>query len=207
MPFKKAPDLVGRKFGRLLVLRRNGSSKAKKALWLCVCDCGGTASVITHDLLSGHTQSCGCLNREAIKEKSLKHGKSGEKIFFVWFEIKQRCLNHQNKHYKNYGGRGIKLFDEWKNFQPFYDFVSKLPNFGENGYSLDRINNNGNYEPGNVRWATQREQSNNTRKNIWITHENETHTLAEWARIYKVDYLVMYRKYKKGQDIFKLERK
>lgn len=202
MPYKQAPNLIGQRFNRLLVVKRNGSSKAKKALWLCYCDCGGSASVITHDLLSGHSQSCGCIGREKTRERSLKHGKSSEKIFFVWNEIVQRCTKENCKSFKNYGGRGIKLYDKWKDFQTFYDYVSALPHYGEKGYSLDRINNDGNYAPNNVRWATQREQSNNTRNNIWIVHNNEKHTLAEWARIYKTDYQAMYRKYKKGQDIF-----
>ena len=96
-----------------------------------------------------------------------KHGKRYEKIWHVWQGMKKRCYYKKHKDYKNYGGRGITVCDEWKNdFQTFYDYVSQLQHYGEVGYSLDRINTNSNYEPGNVRWATSKEQRNNRRDSI-----------------------------------------
>lgn len=199
---KNAPDLVGNKFGRLTVIERHGISKSKKALWKCICDCGGFAIVTTQDLKNGHTKSCGCLKIEEVKKRSKTHGMSNNNLFFVWFAIKDRCFNQNNKKYKHYGGRGITVCDEWKNdFQAFYDYVSQLPHFDEEGYSIDRINNNGNYEPGNVRWATKTEQANNRNNTIVLTIDKETHTLPEWSRILGVKYNTLYYRYKNNIKI------
>lgn len=136
-----APNLIGQKFNRLLVT--------------------------TQDLTNGHTKSCGCFLKESTGKRSSTHGMSHENIFFVWNSMLQRCFNPHNKSFSRYGGRGIIVCDEWKNdFQSFYDYVSKLPHFCEAGYSLDRINNDGNYEPDNVRWATSIEQANNRKGKV-----------------------------------------
>lgn len=158
----KALDLTGRRFGRLTVLERKGSKNGKSA-WLCRCDCGNE-KIITASNLKTNTVSCGCYHKEIAKEANIVHGRTHTKFAYIWNSMKQRCFNPNNKAFKNYGGRGITVCEEWKNdFQTFYDYVSSLPHFGEPGYSLDRINNDGNYEPGNVKWATKNEQNNNRR--------------------------------------------
>ena len=161
---KEAPNLIGCKFERLVIVERYGTSKSKKALWKCICDCGGSTIATTQDLKNGHTKSCGCLKDELVKTRSTKHSMSNNSLFFAWETMKQRCFNQNNKNYKHYGGRGITVCEEWKkSFQAFYNYVSQLSHFGEEGYSLDRINNDGNYEPGNIRWATAKIQANNRR--------------------------------------------
>lgn len=160
----KIKNLEGQRFGRLLVLEMTQKRINRNVVWSCLCECGKYAEVKSGDLIRGRTKSCGCFRVDTAVETHTFHGKRNTKINFIWGSMKQRCLNANNKGFKNYGGRGIKVCDEWKNsFQAFYDYVSKLPHFGEKGYSLDRINNDGNYEPGNVRWATRKEQSNNRR--------------------------------------------
>ena len=160
----KPIDLTGRKFGRLTALEKVGRNNQGNALWKCKCTCGNISIVRGLDLRSGNTSSCGCLKSEMTTLRLKKHGMTGTKIHDLWCNIKQRCLSESNSHYEGWGGRGITICQEWQNdFQAFYDYVSQLPHFGEKGYSLDRINNDGNYEPGNVRWATPKEQANNRR--------------------------------------------
>ena len=160
----KRIDLTGHKFGRLKVLKMVGCNKWGEAMWLCECECGNLVSVTSNNLRRLHTRSCGCLQKEAASSSNTTHGKRGTKLYPAWNMMKDRCSNQNSKAYKNYGGRGIRVCEEWKNsFQAFYDYVSKLPHFNEKGYSLDRINNDGNYEPNNVRWATRYEQVHNRR--------------------------------------------
>lgn len=159
----KFTDLTGRKFGRLTVLKRV-ENKGGHLCWECLCDCGNIKIVRGFHLCDGHTLSCGCLQKERTAETHTTHGMNQSRLHKIWIGMKNRCFNPKNYGFKNYGGRGIKVCDEWKDdFQAFYDHVSQLPHFGEEGYSLDRINNNGNYEPGNVRWATRTEQNKNKR--------------------------------------------
>lgn len=160
----KLIDLTGRRFGRLVVVKRS-KNNGKLPMWLCKCDCGKEIDVCGCNLRTKHTRSCGCVRKETTAKRSIKHGMSKNPLFGAWNTMRQRCLNPKNHKYKNYGGRGIKVCQEWQDsFQAFYDHVSQLPHFGENGYSLDRIKNDGNYEPNNVRWASDTEQANNRRK-------------------------------------------
>ena len=152
----------GQRFGRLTVIERRGSLHGASA-WLCRCDCGNEI-IATASNLKGATNSCGCYQKDRARETQTKHSMSHTKISYVWNSMKQRCYNPSNKGYKNYGGRGITVYKGWKeNFQEFYNYVSKLPHFGQMGYSIDRIDNDGNYEPGNIRWATRTQQSRNRR--------------------------------------------
>ena len=161
----KAIDLTGKRFNRLTVLERTANNSHGRAMWVCRCDCGNIVTVWGGNLRNGHTQSCGCLQREHASKASRLHGMTKTRIYSVWKQMRQRCLNPNHKRFNDWGGRGITVCREWQDsFEAFYDHVSQLPNFGESGYSLDRINNNGNYEPGNVRWATRKEQRHNRRK-------------------------------------------
>lgn len=162
---RKIIDLKGQQFGRLIVLEYSHTDKRGYAMWKCQCNCGNETTVCGRSLRTGHTISCGCLHKERMDIARKSHSKSKTHIYQTWSDMKQRCFNNKNKAFKYYGDRGITVCDEWKDsFEAFYDYVSQLPHFGEAGYSLDRINNDGNYEPNNVRWATLSEQNKNKRK-------------------------------------------
>ena len=169
---KKRIDLTGQRFGRLAAIAYVGRS------WLCKCDCGSETVILTSSLRSGRTQSCGCLKREKLREKLTTHGCSGMKAYSSWVDMKDRCLNHHNSDYKNYGGRGIQVCKRWLKFENFLENMGERPK----SLTLDRINNDGNYEPGNCRWATQTEQNRNSRHNRWIEYQGETKRLIDWSK-------------------------
>lgn len=167
----KLVDLTGMKFGAWTVLYRAENDKHGSTRWMCKCDCGTISAITAATLKNGKSRGChACLwNRQlhpaAHTDGSRRYVNNKEtKIFRRWNYMKSRCYDPKNKAYKNYGGRGIVMCDEWKHsFQAYFDYVSKLDHFGEEGYSLDRIDNNGNYEPGNVRYCTKSEQEHNKR--------------------------------------------
>lgn len=161
----KRIDLTNQKFGRLTVIEYVGDRK-----WSCLCECGNRKVIEGASLRGNRTHSCGCYNLDRISERSIKHGFCHTKIYNAYKGMKERCFNPNHQAYKNYGGRGIAVCEEWKSdFQVFYDYVSKLPHFGEDGYTLYRIDNDGNYEPNNVRWATRKEQYMNRRMKNAVT--------------------------------------
>lgn len=152
------------RFGRLVVLDKAEKTKDGHSKWRCRCDCGKDTIVIGINLTSGRTSSCGCLRNEKTTERLSIHKGYNTPTYKTWANMIQRCTNNKNKDFEHYGGRGITVYTEWrKDFSAFFAYVSQLPHFSEDGYSLDRINNDGNYEPGNVRWATRIEQNNNRR--------------------------------------------
>ncbi|MBQ7705132.1 MAG: hypothetical protein IJT73_06890 [Selenomonadaceae bacterium] len=177
----KLKDLTGLKFGRLTVIERAGS-KNGFATWRCKCDCGNIHIVSGVCLTSGASKSCGCLQREITQKRATTHGKSHTKLYYIWRGIKCRCFNVNDAFFIDYGGRGISIYPEWiDNFQAFYDYVSTLENFGKEGCSLDRINNNGNYEPNNLRWANASEQQRNSRQNRFVNFNGDEVTVVEAA--------------------------
>ena len=177
-------DLTGIKFGRLTVIERIGTNDRGEATWLCKCDCGKSKITYGSNLRKGRTKSCGCLNSDIARNRFLKHGQRFTRLYDIWRNMRYRC---NDVHNKDYGGRGISVCEEWdKSFLSFQEWAYK------NGYSknltIDRIDNNGNYEPSNCRWATPKEQGNNKRNNLKIYFNGEIYTPSEYAQKYGVSY-------------------
>lgn len=177
-------DLTGEKFGRYTILEFV-ERRGKNYYWKCKCDCGNER--IVQNPKSSRTVSCGCYNREVIT----KHGLDGTKLYHVLNAMKHRCYSKKNKSYHHYGGRGITICDEWLNDpREFVNWANE--NGYEHGLTIDRINVNGNYEPSNCRWVTPKRQGNNTRVNVNITFNGETHTLHEWSEILGIPYQTLH---------------
>lgn len=185
---RKPKNLLGRRFGRLLVESRYvGETRHRAAHWNCTCDWGGVAVHRSDVLLSGGAQSCGCLASEVRAETAREvgyqnktHGQAsrgrGESALYItWAGMKARCLNPSSTNYPRYGGRGIAVCERWMTFENFAADMGTRPP----GHSLDRINPNGNYEPGNCRWATPTEQNRNRRDNRILSYHGEMLTLSE----------------------------
>lgn len=183
----KKLNLIKHTFERLTVLESMGSDKHRKQIYKCQCKCGKIVIVGASDLLRGNNKSCGCLRLENITRLNATHMKSKTLLHQVWLAMKGRCFNKNNKAYKNYGGRGIIVCNEWKNdFQIFYDWAV------ENGYSegltIERKNNDKNYEPYNCKWATRKEQNSNTRRTHFIEYNGISMTMTEWAKYLEIKY-------------------
>ena len=170
-------DLISKKFNYLTVLERKGShvspSGTKCALYLCRCDCGKEVIVQARNLRNGNTKSCGCMKSELVSKVLTKHGHAKrdntERLYHVWKSILNRCYTKSNSHYERYGGRGISVCDEWKNSYEAFKEWAYANGYDENAKfgdcTIDRINNDGNYEPNNCRWVDMKTQANNTRRN------------------------------------------
>lgn len=177
-------DLTGKRFGRLTVLGVDGKDKHNNYLWKCRCDCGEITHATRTCLKNGHKRSCGCLMREECGNRCRKHGLYKDRVYHIYYGIKQRCENPKSSSYKHYGGRGICV--EWSDWQSFREWA--LSNGYQDGLTLDRIDVNGNYEPSNCRWITQAEQMRNTRKTRYLTYQGETKPLIEWCELLGVRF-------------------
>lgn len=210
---KNSPNFInlkGQTFGKLIVIERIKNDKRGETRWLCKCKCGNTTKVLGSHLRKGETKSCGCFKLDRQKEIIKKNNIDFDTFYrlkYIFNHLKNRCINKKNLSYKNYGGRGIKVCDEWldkKNgFSSFCNWA--IQNGYQNNLTIDRIDVNKNYEPNNCRWVTMLEQENNRRNNIIIKYNEQTHTLKEWSRILNLNYNTMYSRYTKKfciEDIF-----
>jgi len=184
-------DLTGKKYGRLVVIGFAGRSPGKSPgrsyfLWVCECECSATCTVDGCSLRSGNTKSCGCLARDRSILRSTTHGKAKLPEYRIWSGIISRCLNPTRDRYRYYGARGITIAPEWRNdFTKFLEHVGPRPS---PKHEIDRIDNNGHYEPGNVRWVTHRENCRNKRGNRIVEYDGQSRTLVEWAEILGVSH-------------------
>ena len=200
-------DLTGQKFGKLIVLRRIDDyifpKGSKTVRYECLCECGTIKAVTGNNLRSGNTTSCGCYKKEVAIHNmpdNKKHGLSHGRLYGIYVDMKRRCYEEHNSHYSNYGGRGIRVCDEWLEDNTNF-FTWAL----ENGYSddltLDRIDVNGNYEPSNCRWTTWKEQLRNRRDTVKYTINGEEKSLREWCEIYKIRFGLVYGRIAQGMTV------
>jgi hypothetical protein len=194
---KKYEDITaGKVFGRITVLETAGRNKHGHLQWLCKCECDGkTIIVLDHNLKKGYTKGCGCLKKD---KKYSQRGEFHKQIYSVYCNMKVRCYNENHECYHHYGGRGIKICDEWlDDYMNFYNWA--IATGYTKGLSIDRIDVNGNYEPLNCRWITMEEQQKNKRNNFYITIGDETKILSEWSKISGLSVFVI--KYRVNQGI------
>lgn len=160
------------RFGRLVVI---GSINVRGLGigWKCLCDCGTEIYAAGGNLDSGNTQSCGCLHRDNHRT----HGKTKSRVYVIWKAMRRRCQNPKALEFKNYGGRGISVCERWQTFENFYEDMGDPPD----GFSIERNDNDGNYEPSNCRWASYKEQLNNTRSNRFLEAFGKRQTLTQWS--------------------------
>lgn len=205
----KPIDITGKKFNRLTAIRLHHIEKynhGTKHFWLYKCDCGNEVVLNKNNVSNGHTQSCGCFQREQTAKASSSHNLSRVRLYHIWNGIKARCYNKNNPAYKYYGGRGICICEKWKDdFKAFYDWSMnngyKEETRKSNNYNIltiDRIDTNGNYCPENCRFVTAKEQSRNVRTNTLITYNNESRCLSEWAEIFGIDSELLRERLKRN---------
>lgn len=201
----RVKNLTGRKFNRLTIKSFSHMS-GTHSFWDCLCDCGNSKIIRGTSITNGQAKSCGCLRAELkakyLKENrpALKHGMSATPTYQTWSNMKKRCYNVACKDFPQYGGRGIKVCKRWRDsFQAFFYDMGERPK----GLTLDRINNNGDYAPENCRWATTREQSLNTSRNVCVTIGSKTHTITQWCEILGLDKGVIFSRHHRGWSPYK----
>ncbi len=175
-------DITGKKYGRLTVIEIYDKNHGK-IKWKCKCDCGAIVIVTGNNLKNGHTQSCGCYKKEKNIEIHTTHGGRRSRLYRIWTGMKTRCYDKNCRCFPNYGGKGIKVCNEWMGENGFETFRRwALDNGYSDGLSIDRINVEGDYSPDNCRWANTYTQANNTTASRYITINGKTQTVAEWEK-------------------------
>ena len=199
-------DLTGQRFGKLTVIKFSKdvqSGNRKRKYWLCRCDCGNIKEVRTDCLTSGNVKSCGCLHIENSYKNLTdkyrfkpKYEIQNKRLYHIWNGMKHRCYNSEDEKYHRYGGRGISICDEWLNFDNFAKW--SLNNGYADNLSIDRINNDGNYEPSNCRWTNNKQQCRNRRTNIKTQYNGKEMTLIEISEITNIPYVTLNDRYHRG---------
>lgn len=193
-------DLTGQRFGRLTAIAPAGKNKSGNYMWECVCDCGTRTVVASGGLRSGTIVSCGCYIREVTSKRSKTHGETGTRLYKIWIGMKNRCHNPEADNYKDYGGRGIAVCEEWRHSYLTFSTWAKQNGYADN-LSIDRIDNDKGYSPDNCRWVNRFVQGNNKRSNAVFTIDGETKTVTQWARIYGINPITVFSRLYKGMDI------
>lgn len=192
----KPLDLIGQKFGRLLVLEKLQQRDAhKKVVWRCKCDCGKLHDINTKSLRSSNVQSCGCLRTE----KATKHGMRNTRTYRIWNQMRNRCENPNHIYYRLYGGKNIKVCSRWKNFKNFYADMGAAPD----ELTLERVNGSKGYSKANCKWATRKQQAINRSSTVFITFQNETYCVSDWARKIGIRQDTLRYRLKQGWSIEK----
>lgn len=189
---RQIKDMTGQKFGRLTVLHRLYNYHKKGVYWLCVCECGNLTEVNGKDLRKGNTKSCGCFRGRYPRIK-----KNQPRLYRIYHNMRNRCHYKKHDRYKNYGGRGIKVCDEWLNSYKSFENWALTHGYNDN-LTIDRIDANGNYEPNNCKWSTKKQQSRNTTKNVYLTYNNETMIIKDWATKLNTNYATILSRYHRG---------
>jgi len=187
-------DMTGKVCGRLTVIRGFGLNKDGRYQWLCKCECGNEVTVVGKQLRKG-TKSCGCLRIARNSEAKRTHNASKNLVYRVWKSMRARCNCSTDKSYPNYGGRGIRVCDKWSGQNGYENFIADMGPRPE-GMSIERLNNNGNYEPGNCKWATRAEQNRNSRRNIFVEYQGEKMIVKDAAKKMGVDYYTLITRVK-----------
>ena len=182
-------------FGDLTIIGPSKSQVVGFSRWLCVCVCGKKVDVIGSDLVSGNTKSCGCRRVRVSKVLHKKHGLSKSPEYQVWAGMIARCGNPKHEAYQYYGGRGISVCARWKSFEKFFEDIGKRPSAR---HLLERIDNDGNYGPRNVKWATRVEQGQNKRNNHLICIRGKEKTISAWARELRIDRTILKDRIRRG---------
>lgn len=185
-------DLTGQRFGKLVVIGRAPNGNCGQTRWMCECDCGNLTSATSQHLRAGNTKSCGCgkakFTAEFNRATKTSHGGASHtnrsRLYKIYTGMKSRCFQKHSRAYKDYGGRGITICNEWLGEHGFENFRDWSLSHGyRDDLTIDRIDNDGNYSPENCRWVTMKQQTNNTRRNRYLTLNGETHTATEWGEI------------------------
>lgn len=197
-------DMIGKRFGMLTVLEEIEQKNSRGlTCYVCLCDCGNTVNVCGRDMTRKHTFSCGCLHKNMMQKRFLKHGGHGTRLYSIWKGMNTRCNSKNTDYYKHYGGKGVKICDEWKDFSVFRDWA--LTNGYADNLTLDRIDFNGDYCPDNCRWLTMKEQSNNRSTNHRITYKGMTKTISQWADYFGLSYGAMSARVYNGWSMERIE--
>jgi hypothetical protein len=191
-------NLAGRKFGFMTAIEPTGERRRGQVVWRVRCDCGVIKSVPSYTLTSGAALSCGCYRLAQTSKANRTHGQSESTEFKIWTSMLTRCENPNASRYMKYGGRGISICERWHKFENFLADMGPRPSMN---HSIDRINNDGNYEPENCRWATRAEQVANRSVAIHIAHKGRTQTLKQWADELSMEYKTLWRRIKRGWSI------
>lgn len=188
-------DISGQKFGRLLVCSFSHMDSRGRLFWNCTCDCGKNKVVQGSDIEGGRSRSCGCTQREAARKRLTSHGLTGTRTYRIWAQMIQRCRPERG--YDRYGVRGIRVCERWMLFENFLDDMGECPG----AFEIDRVDNNGNYEPGNCRWVSRKENQRNTNRSAFLTLNGETKTMVEWSELMGIQQGTILARLKRGWTV------
>jgi hypothetical protein len=191
---------IGEKYNRLTVVAEAENKHSNRYIF-CKCDCGRYKTIALSQLLNGNTKSCGCLKKELRIKQNIIHGLAKHPLYRVWSSMKRRCFNSNDESYKNYGARGIVVCSKWMVFKEFY--IWAINNGYARGLTIERVDNDGNYDPSNCKLVPLKEQSKNRRSNHWIKHNGETKIMSQWAIDLNINYGTLKDRLHRGWTIKK----